>query len=234
VKIDLAYGEHGLVIDLPADRSTVIRPAHRQAAPDERAAVLAALREPLSGAPLRQVVRSGQTVAISICDGTRAQPRHIVIPAILAELADIVRLEDVVLLIATGTHRGNSDEELRRMLGDDVVDTVHVVNHDARDASSLVWMGTHGNAVPVWLNRLWVEADVRITTGFVEPHFFAGFSGGPKMVAPAWRASRPRSRSTTPRGSAIPTPAGESSREIRCTTTCVRSPPQRAPTSRST
>jgi len=184
VKIDLAYGEHGLVIDLPADRSTVIRPAHRQAAPDERAAVLAALRKPLSGAPLRQVVRPGQTVAISICDGTRAQPRHIVIPAILEELADIVRLEDVVLLVATGTHRGNSEEELRRMLGDDVVDTVRVVNHDARDASSLVWMGTHGDDVPVWLNRLWVEADVKITTGFVEPHFFAGFSGGPKMVAP--------------------------------------------------
>ena len=184
MKIDLAYGEHGLVIDLPADRSTVIRPAHRQAAPDERAAVLAALRKPLSGAPLRQVVRPGQTVAISICDGTRAQPRHIVIPAILEELADIVRLEDVVLLIATGTHRGNSEEELRRMLGDDVVDTVRVVNHDARDASSLVWMGTHGDDVPVWLNRLWVEADVKITTGFVEPHFFAGFSGGPKLVAP--------------------------------------------------
>lgn len=184
MKIDLAYGEHGLVIDLPADRSTVIRPAHRQAAPDERAAVLAALRKPLSGAPLRQVVRPGQTVAISICDGTRAQPRHIVIPAILEELADIVRLEDIVLLVATGTHRGNSEEELRRMLGDDVVDTVRVVNHDARDASSLVWMGTHGNDVPVWLNRLWVEADVKITTGFVEPHFFAGFSGGPKLVAP--------------------------------------------------
>ncbi|HJX48568.1 MAG TPA: lactate racemase domain-containing protein, partial [Gaiellaceae bacterium] len=127
MKIDLAYGEHGLVIDLPTDRSTVIRPAHRQAAPDERAAVLAALRKPLSGAPLRQVVRPGQTVAISICDGTRAQPRHIVIPAILEELADIVRLEDVVLLVATGTHRGNSEEELRRMLGDDVVDTVRVV-----------------------------------------------------------------------------------------------------------
>jgi nickel-dependent lactate racemase len=61
---------------------------------------------------------------------------------------------------------------------------VRVVNHDARDASSLVHLGTHGDGVPVWLDRLWVEADLRITTGFVEPHFFAGFSGGPKLVAP--------------------------------------------------
>ena len=123
-------------------------------------------------------------VAISVCDGTRPQPRKIVVPAILDELEGIIRLEDVVVLVATGTHRGNSDAELRQMLGDEIVDTVRVVNHDARDQESLVWLGRFGAGVPVWLNREWVEADVRITTGFVEPHFFAGFSGGAKMVAP--------------------------------------------------
>ena len=70
------------------------------------------------------------------------------------------------------------------MLGDDVVDRVRVVNHDARDDAALAFLGEHGNGVPVWVNREWVEADLRITTGFVEPHFFAGFSGGPKLVAP--------------------------------------------------
>ena len=130
----------------------------------------------------------GQKVAISVCDGTRPQPRRLVIPAILDELADLVDLEDVVILVATGTHRGNTDDELRVMLGDDVVDSVRVVNHDARDEASLVWLGRFGADVPVWLNREWVDADVRITTGFVEPHFFAGFSGGPKMVAPGLAA----------------------------------------------
>ena len=144
----------------------------------------AALRAPVAGPPLRSLVRPGQTVAISICDGTRPQPRDIVVPAILDELDGIVRLEDVVVLVATGTHRGNTDEELRRMLGDAVVDSVRVVNHDARDAGTLTWIGRLGADVPVWLNREWVEADLRITTGFVEPHFFAGFSGGPKLVAP--------------------------------------------------
>ena len=70
------------------------------------------------------------------------------------------------------------------MLGDEVVDSVRVVNHDARDDTSLTWIGRLGANVPVWLNTEWLAADVRITTGFVEPHFFAGFSGGPKMVAP--------------------------------------------------
>ena len=70
------------------------------------------------------------------------------------------------------------------MFGDAVVDSVRIVNHDARDAGQLAFAGTLGDGVPVWLNRTWLEADVRITTGFVEPHFFAGFSGGPKLVAP--------------------------------------------------
>jgi nickel-dependent lactate racemase len=146
--------------------------------------VLEALRRPVAGAPLRDVVRGGRSVAISICDGTRPQPRHIVVPAILDELEGLVRLEDIVVLVATGTHRGNSDEELRAMLGDEVLSAVRVVNHDARDPSTLTWMGRFGAAVPVWLNSEWARADVRITTGFVEPHFFAGFSGGPKLVAP--------------------------------------------------
>ncbi|MEV7805534.1 nickel-dependent lactate racemase [Microbispora sp. NPDC088329] len=188
MRVELAYGTDGLVLDLPDDRTTVIAPVARAAVADEAAEVLRALREPVAGPPLRERVRPGQTVAISACDGTRPQPRHLMIPAILAELDGIVHLDDVVILVATGTHRGNTDEELRAMFGDQVVDAVRIVNHDARDASSLRWMGRYGKDVPVWLNREWTDADVRITTGFVEPHFFAGFSGGPKLVAPGLAA----------------------------------------------
>jgi nickel-dependent lactate racemase len=184
VKVHLAYGHGGLEVELPGDRTTVIAPTHEPPAADALGAVRSALREPVAGPPLRDVVRTGQTVAISVCDGTRAQPRRVVIPSILDEIADRVDLDDVVILVATGTHRGNTEGELRAMLGDDVVDAVRVVNHDARADASLAWMGRLGSNVPVWLNREWVDADVRITTGFVEPHFFAGFSGGPKMVAP--------------------------------------------------
>jgi nickel-dependent lactate racemase len=184
MKVGLAYGSGRLEVELPDERTTVVSPRHPAPAPDATEEVRAALRTPLAGQPLREVARPGQTVAISICDGTRAQPRRIVVPAILEELEGTVPLEDVVILVATGTHRGNTREELAHMLGEDVLGAVRVVNHDARDDSSLMWMGRLGNDVPVWLNREWVDADLRITTGFVEPHFFAGFSGGPKMVAP--------------------------------------------------
>ena len=183
-RISLAYGQGGLDIDLPADRTLVVEPSYAPAAADQHQEVLRAMREPVTGPPLRDLLRPGATVAISMCDGTRAQPRHIVIPAVLEALEGVIRLEDVVILVATGTHRGNSPDEIREMVGDEVADSLEIVNHDARDRDSLVYLGVHGNGVPVWLNKRWVDADIRITTGFVEPHFFAGFSGGPKLVAP--------------------------------------------------
>jgi nickel-dependent lactate racemase len=184
MEVWLAYGEKGLRVELPDERTTVVQPVHASAAPDPAAALREALRAPVAGPPLRELARPGQTVAISMCDGTRPQPRHQMIPAVLEELDGIVDIADVTVLVATGTHRGNTEAELRRMLGDEVYDSVRVVNHDARDRSTLMYLGEHGNGVPVWLNTEWVQADLRITTGFVEPHFFAGFSGGPKLVSP--------------------------------------------------
>lgn len=184
LRVELAYGRTGLEVDLPADRTTVVAPRHLPAAADVAATLRRALSDPVEGPPLREVVHPGQTVAVSLCDVTRPQPRDLMVHALLDELEGIVTRDDVTLLVATGTHRGTTEAELRDMLGDDLVDGVRVIGHDARDPESLTWMGTYGDGVPVWLNRYWVEADVRITTGFVEPHFFAGFSGGPKLVAP--------------------------------------------------
>jgi len=103
--------------------------------------------------------------------------------AIFEEIPDIPG-RDITILIATGTHRTNTEAELERMLGRDILDRCRVINHDSRDDTSLERIGTTTTGVDVRLNREWLAADVRITTGFVEPHFFAGFSGGPKMVAP--------------------------------------------------
>lgn len=183
MRVSLAYGDTGLDVQVP-DHAEVVYPEAAPAVPDSAATLTTALRVPVSGPPLAERVRPGQTVAISVCDGTRAQPSSLMLPAVLAELDGIVDPDDIVVLVATGTHRANTEAELRAMLGDVVVDSVRVVNHDSRDSSQLTWMGTFGADVPVWLNAEWAAADVRITTGFVEPHFFAGFSGGPKMVAP--------------------------------------------------
>lgn len=183
MRIRLDYGIEGLEVDLPDERVTIIEPLPRASVPDPRAALTAALRAPLGRPPLRELVRRGQTVAISVCDVTRAQPRRETLEALFEEMPD-VRAEDVTILVATGTHRTNTVGELENMLGADIVRRYRVSNHDSRDRSSLLYVGKTTTGVPVHLNRAWMSADVRITTGFVEPHFFAGFSGGPKMVAP--------------------------------------------------
>lgn len=127
-------------------------------------------------------------MVISVCDGTRAQPRATVLPPLLDEIERVSPAAEVTLLVATGTHRANSQAELLEMFGQEVLDRCEVVCHDSRDPATLVDLGVVGAGVPLRLNRRWVEADLRISTGFVEPHFFAGFSGGPKMVAPGLAA----------------------------------------------
>jgi nickel-dependent lactate racemase len=183
MRLRLDYGDYGLEVDLPDQRVTVIEPVSRPALPDPYAALVAALRTPIGRQPLRELVRGGQKVAISVCDITRAQPRREMLQALFDEMP-AVRDADVTILIATGTHRVNTPAELEKMLGAEVVRRYRVINHDSRDDTSLGYVGDTSTGVPVHLNRLWVDADFRITTGFVEPHFFAGFSGGPKMVAP--------------------------------------------------
>jgi nickel-dependent lactate racemase len=183
MKIRLDYGTEGLEVDLPDERTTVIEPAYPPGVSDPMAALRRALAEPIGSPRPVELTGAGARVAISVCDGTRAQPREEMLRA-LFEAMPRVRPEDIVILVATGTHRANTREELGRMLGSEIAARYRVVNHDARNRSSLAFAGETSTGVPVWLNREWLEADVRITTGFVEPHFFAGFSGGPKMVAP--------------------------------------------------
>ena len=115
MKVRLAYGAGGLEVELPSERTTVVEPAYHAGASDEAAVLRDALRSPVSGPPLRELARPGAKVAISMCDGTRAQPRDKMIPAVLEELG--VPDSDVVILVATGTHRGNTDDEIRAILG---------------------------------------------------------------------------------------------------------------------
>jgi len=183
MRLRLDYGTSGLFADFPDDRTTVIEPVYVPPAGDLRATLAAAVRNPLGKRPLRELVRPGQKMAVSVCDITRAQPRQVMLEALFSEMPG-VRLEDITILIATGTHRRNTDEEIEKMIGREFARSCRIVCHIARDKDSLIHVGDTPNGVRVLLNREWVQSDFKITTGFVEPHFFAGFSGGPKMVAP--------------------------------------------------
>ena len=183
--VKLAYGRDGLRINVP-DGAEIIQAPFVPGVADEPAAIRAALHAPTAHAPLRDGLRPGQTVVVAHSDITRATPNDRLLPVLLAELeAAGIRRADITLLNALGTHRKQTAAELRAMLGDFVVDHYRCEQHDAFDDAGLVSLGTTARGHPLRLSRRLLEADVRILTGFIEPHFFAGFSGGPKGVLPA-------------------------------------------------
>lgn len=185
MKIELAYGRRGLTVDLPDDAPvTIIEPNFVPGLPDEQAAIQEALRSPMGTLALREITGAEDTVAVVFSDLTRPMPNDRALPPLLDELALAgAPDEHVVLINALGTHRFQSEQELAGMLGQEIVERYQIVQHDAwSDDLVEVTENTTGHRVGV--NRAYAEASVRILTGFIEPHFFAGFSGGPKGVLP--------------------------------------------------
>lgn len=183
MRIPLAYGDGWLPVEFPAGRTTVIEPTPRPGLPEERAAVLTALAQPLGCPPLRELIRPTDRLCILFTDLTRATPNERLIPWLLDHLRDHPR-EQITLINQLGTHRPNTPAELARMLTPAVVRDYRVLNHAAEDPAELVLIGVTRSGAPALLNRHAFEADLRIVTGFIEPHFFAGFSGGPKGLVP--------------------------------------------------
>jgi lactate racemase len=187
MRVALAYGRGSLDVEVPDD-ALVVRPTAVPPLPDEAAAVSEALRRPVAGPPLADLVRPGAVVAVVFPDLTRPMPNRTVLPPLLAELERLgVPVERIRLLCATGTHRAASRDELAELVGEELVGRYEIRNHVATAADEHVAVG-EVDGTPVLLDRDYVEADLRIVTGFVEPHFFAGFSGGYKGVCPGLAA----------------------------------------------
>ena len=186
MRIQLAYGCEGLRIELPEDTPvTVIEPRFVPGLPDEQAAITAALHSPMGTPPVRELVQPNDTVAVVFSDLTRPMPNDRVLPPLLGELAQAgIPDAQIVLVNALGTHRPQTEVELQHMLGDEVANRYRIVQHDAWDDENLVEIGRNRAGRAVRVHRAYVEASVRILTGFIEPHLFAGFSGGPKAVLP--------------------------------------------------
>lgn len=185
MKIILAYGKNGLPIEAPDD-AVILSASQPAALPNERAAILHAIRNPVQSKELRSLVKPGYKVALVHTDITRATPNKVLLPVILEELEIAgVQHTDITLINGLGTHRRQTDAELREMLGDEIVANYRCVQHDAWDDKNLVPFGSTSRGNPVRINRMYAEADIKILTGFIEPHFFAGFSGGPKGVLPS-------------------------------------------------
>ncbi|MHB1304236.1 MAG: nickel-dependent lactate racemase family protein [Acidiphilium sp.] len=186
--IEIAYGREGLHLALPEGAEpTVIRKAVLPKLPDNDAAIRHAFEHPVGGRSLRELAQGRRSACILICDITRPVPNRLFLrPMIETMAASGIPLDRITVLVATGLHRPNEGEELAELVGDPwVLENVRVENHFARDDDAHADLGrTATRGTPVRIDRRLVEADLRIATGLVEPHFMAGWSGGRKVVAP--------------------------------------------------
>jgi len=185
--IDLRYGKgtHRLELD-PAWDVTVIRKPDMPLLADPAGAVRAALAQPVGAPALAEEARGAKSACILVCDITRPVPNGLFLPLLVRTLLDAgVPATGITILVATGLHRPNEGDELAELVGDPwVMQNVRVQNHYARNDADHVDLGATSRGTPVKLDRRFVEADVRIATGLVEPHFMAGYSGGRKVIAP--------------------------------------------------
>ncbi|MBX3026550.1 nickel-dependent lactate racemase [bacterium] len=186
MQIRLDYGRTGLLVDLPDDVDvSVLEPQKGAPLPDPAAAVAAAIAAPIGSAPLRALARGKRDAVVVISDKTRPIPYGVVLPPILAALAaGGLAPERIEILVATGLHRANTPDELAAMTSPEIVARYRIRNHAARDAAQHVHLGRTGRGTDLWIDRGYVDAELKVITGLIEPHLMAGYSGGRKAVAP--------------------------------------------------
>ncbi|GAF70986.1 unnamed protein product, partial [marine sediment metagenome] len=188
MKVELLYGRDGLTCELPDNARVhlIEKPAFPLAA-EPRQQIADALQAPIGCAPLDQLAQGRSSACILICDITRPVPNGLFLrPMVEQMMAAGIEKNRISVLVATGLHRPNEGTELAELVGDPwVLDNIRVENHFAMNDDDHVDLGvTKGRGVPVKLDKRFVDADLRIATGLVEPHFMAGYSGGRKVVAP--------------------------------------------------
>lgn len=190
MRVRLAYGTTGLPLELDDGLNvTVVEPRFVPALDDPADAVRAALEAPIGSPPLREIVRPGMSVGVVFSDITRPAPSPLLLGAVL-EVLDAVGGVDVTLFNALGTHRPNTEAELRAMVGDDIVERRRIVQNDAFDPATQVRVGLTSKGHETWLNAALMACDLKVLTGFIEPHLFAGFSGGGKALMPGMAGQR--------------------------------------------
>jgi nickel-dependent lactate racemase len=186
MKLKVPYGREEITFEVEGFSSVdIVNPIDRPGTSDVIASVEEAINSPIGTECLGAFAKPGASAAIVVNDITRPTPSAEMVRICTRELiANGVAKSDITLVVATGNHRPNTVDELERMLGVDTVREFRVVNHKCSNTDEMVCLGATSGGVPVWVNRVVVEADIKILTGLITPHHSAGYSGGRKSILP--------------------------------------------------
>jgi len=186
-QIKFPFGRKELELEVEAEQlqGVLVSRAHEfKTDKSEIEIVKKAMANPIDSQHLSELARGKKEIVIISSDHTRPVPSHITMPLLLEEIRKTAAEAKITILVATGFHRPSTEAELRDKYGDEIVDSVNIEMHDSRDESQMVNLGKLPSGGDMLLNKTAVEADLLIAEGFIEPHFFAGFSGGRKSVLP--------------------------------------------------
>lgn len=187
MKLEFPYGREKIACELPDERvrGVLLSRLHGyDPGKTEEALVAEAMANPIGSEPLAKLAKGKKNIVIIASDHTRPVPSRVIIPPMLAEIRKGNPDAQITLLIATGCHRETTKEELLDKFGPEVFENERIVVHDCDDEANLVHVGTLPSGGELRINKLAWEADLLLAEGFIEPHFFAGFSGGRKSVLP--------------------------------------------------
>ena len=186
MKVEMRYGTGILPIEIPDKNvAKVLEISESSPLPDEARAVREAIAHPIASQPLAEIGKGRASACIVISDITRPVPNKVILPPMLEVLEQTgIPREKITILIATGIHRPNDAEELETMVGSDIMKTYRIVNHFSQKPETHAYLGKTQNGTPVHIDKTYLEADLKITTGLIEPHLMAGYSGGRKAICP--------------------------------------------------
>lgn len=184
MRLHLDYGQQGLQVEVP-DSAQVLEMAPTPGLDRVEERLGEALAAPLGTSPLAELARGRRSACIVISDITRPVPNAVILPPLLRtlEAAGIGR-EAITILVGTGLHRPNEGDELVQLVGQDIAAAYRIVNHRARQRDTLQCLGETSCGAPIWIDRVFMEADLKIATSLIEPHLMAGYSGGRKAICP--------------------------------------------------
>jgi nickel-dependent lactate racemase len=186
VRIEMPYGKTTVFGELPPEwKVGICRPVDILPAKEPTVLIRQALNNPIASKPFPMIVGGGRTVCIVVNDITRSTPSHLLLKPLVEDLLTAgISIGDITILIANGNHRPCTPDEVRQIVGQELMNCITVVNHEAGRDEDLVYLGDTDGGVPIHVNRHLVEADIRILTGTIRPHQSAGYSGGRKSVLP--------------------------------------------------